>query len=355
VAKTATRDPAVRQHLDEEGRLVGQATMPIDRVVEGLRAMKVSRALDARATALQRQGRFGTYAPAKGQEASLIGATMALDPEVDWVVPSYREAAATIKHGLPLERVVAAYMGKGRASQIPEGVRVLPVQAALAVQLPHAVGLAWGLRLQGKPGAVMTFFGEGASSEGDFHEACNLAGVVRAPVVFVLQNNGWAISTSRGVQSAAGRFSLRAKGYGFPGVTVDGNDLFAVYEAASEAVARARAGEGPTLIETITFRLSFHNTTDNPRMYLPDGWLAAAERKDPIRRVEAWLGAQGLWDDAAGTAMDGEIAEELDAAVAYAMAAPAMRPGDMFDDVYAELPPRVRRQRAELTGAENHG
>src|SRR5579871_5415519 len=272
-ALPAENRPVTRRHLDEEGRVVGADVMPLDRVVEGLRAMKLSRALDARATALQRQGRFGTYAPAKGQEASLIGSVMALDPATDWVVPSYREAAATIKHGLPIERVLAGYMGRGRAAAIPETVRVLPVQAALAVHLPHAVGLAWGLKLQRKPGVVMTYFGEGASSEGDFHEACNLAGVVRAPVVFVLQNNGWAISTARGVQSAVESFALRAAGYGFTGVAADGNDLLAVFEAASEAVARARAGEGPTLIETVTYRLSFHNTTDNPRRYLPEGWL----------------------------------------------------------------------------------
>lgn len=350
-APAAPRDPAIRQHLDEEGRVVGREVMPVDRVVEGLRAMKLSRALDAKATALQRQGRFGTFAPAKGQEASLIGTTMALDPKIDWVVPSYREAAAVIKHGLPLDRVFAAYMGKGKAAIIPEGTNVLPTQAALATQLPHAVGLAWGLKLQGKPGVVMTFFGEGASSEGDFHEACNLAGVTRAPVVFVLQNNQWAISTSRGVQSAAERFSERAQGYGFAGVTVDGNDLFAVYEAATEAVARARQGQGPTLLETVTYRLSFHNTTDNPRRYLPDGWLDEAERKDPIARVERWLAAKGMWDEAARAAMEGEIAEELDAAVTAAASAPSARPGDLFEEVYAELPPRVRRQREQLTGS----
>lgn len=349
-APALTGDPEVRRHLDEEGRVVGSEVMPIERVVEALRAMKLSRALDAKATALQRQGRFGTYAPAKGQEASLIGTAIALDPATDWIVPSYREAAATIKHGLPVERVMASYMGKSVASTIPEAVNVLPVQAALAVQLPHAVGLAWGLKLQKKRGVVMTYFGEGASSEGDFHEACNLAGVTRAPVVFVLQNNGWAISTSRGVQSAAERFALRAQGYGFPGVTVDGNDLMAVFEAASEAVARARAGEGPSLIETVTYRLSFHNTTDNPQRYLPAGWLEEAERKDPIRRVEAYLGGKGLWDDAARAAMEGEIAEELDAAVSTAAAAPSARPGDLFHEVYEELPERARRQRQELTG-----
>lgn len=341
-------DAAIRQHLDEEGRLVGQEVMPVERIVEALRFMRLSRAFDARATGLQRQGRLGTYSPVKGQEASVTGTALALDPATDWVVPSYRELPALIRQGMPLDRIFAGYMGKVRHSVIPDDVHVLPNQVALATQLPHAVGIAWGLKVQKKPGVVMAYLGEGASSEGDFHEACNLAGITRAPVVFVLQNNQWAISTSRSVQSAVDRFALRAQGYGFPGVTVDGNDLLAVYEAAAEAVARARAGEGPTLIETITYRLSFHNTTDNPRRYLPEGWLEEAERKDPIRRVEAYLSGRGLWDDAARAAMDGEIGEEIDAAVAAAAAAPAVRPTDLFEDVYSELPERVRRQREEV-------
>ncbi len=356
MAKTAPSPSAhIRQHLDELGNPVGEgaeAIMRDDQVIEALRWMLLSRAFDARATALQRQGRFGTYSPVKGQEASVVGTAMALDPTRDWVVPSYRELPALARQGYPLDRMLAGYMGKVRYARIPDGVRVLPNQVALATQLPHAVGLAWGLKLQHLDSVVMPYLGDGASSEGDFHEALNLAGVTRAPVVFVLQNNQWAISTSRSVQSAVEFFSVRAAGYGFPGVTVDGNDLLAVYSAAVEAVARARAGEGPTLIETITYRLSFHNTTDNPRQYLPDGWLEEAEKKDPILRLERWLSSRGLWDEGARAAMEGEIAEQLDAALAAAAAAPSARPGDVFTDVYAEPPERLLRQRRELVGDE---
>jgi TPP-dependent pyruvate/acetoin dehydrogenase alpha subunit len=161
-------------------------------------------------------------------------------------------------------------------------------------------------------------------------------------------NNQWAISTSREVQSA-GEFHRRAEGYGFPGVAVDGNDLLAVYEVAVEAVERARRGEGPTLIDCLTYRLSFHNTTDNPRAYLPAGWLERAEREDPIDRLQRYLAGRGLWDDAARAAMEGEIAEEIDAAVDAAMSMPTARPGDVFDNVFAEPPARVRRQREELS------
>lgn len=354
--KTAPSAPAViQQCLDEQGNAIAEGVDSImrdDQVVEALRWMLLSRAFDARATALQRQGRLGTYSPVKGQEASVVGTAMALDPSRDWVVPSYRELPALARQGYPLDRMFASYMGKVRHARIPDDVRVLPNQVALATQLPHAVGLAWGLKLQHLDSVVMPYFGDGASSEGDFHEALNLAGVTRAPVVFVLQNNQWAISTSRAVQSAVEFFSVRAAGYGFPGLTVDGNDLLAVYAAARDAVARARAGEGPTLIETITYRLSFHNTTDNPREYLPDGWLEEAEKKDPILRLERWLSSRGLWDEGARAAMEGEIAEQMDAALAAAAAAPAVRPADVFADVYADPPERLLRQRRELTGDE---
>jgi pyruvate dehydrogenase E1 component alpha subunit len=336
--------------LDPSGRLVDgvQPQLSLERTVEGLRWMMLSRAYDARATALQRQGRFGTFSPVKGQEASVVGTSLALDPATDWIAPAYRELPALVRHGHPLERILAGSMGKMAGSRIPDDVRVLPNQVALATQLQHAVGLAWGLKLQRKPGIVMAYFGEGAASEGDFHEACNMAGVRRAPVVFVLMDNQWAISTSREAQSA-GEFYRRAEGYGFPGIAVDGNDLLAVYEAADAAVARARRGEGPSLIDCLTYRLSFHNTTDNPRKYLPDGWLEGAEREDPIARVQAYLAERGLWDDAARAAVEGEIAEQLDAAVQAAGALPTARPADVFENVFADPPARVRQQRDELS------
>lgn len=317
-------------------------------MVEGLRLMMLGRAFDARAIALQRQGRIGIYSPVKGQEASIVGTALALDPATDWIAPAYRELPALVRHGQPLERIVAGYMGRLRPARIPDDVHVLPNQVALAAQLPHAVGLAWGLRLQRKPGVVMAYCGDGAASEGDFHEACNMAGVRRAPVVFVLMDNQWAISTSRQVQTA-GEFHRRAEGYGFPGVPVDGNDLVAVYGAAEDAVDRARRGDGPTLIDCLTYRLGFHNTTDNPRAYLPEGWLERAEREDPIPRVQAYLAGRGLWDDATRAAVEDELAERLDAAIEAAAATPAGRPEDVFENVYADPPERVRRQREELS------
>jgi pyruvate dehydrogenase E1 component alpha subunit len=196
----------------------------------------------------------------------------------------------------------------------------------------------------------MTYVGDGGSSEGDFHEALNLAGVQRAPVVFFLQNNQWAISTSRRVQSATPSFALRAAGYGFPGIQVDGNDLLAVFDVATEAVARARAGEGPTLIESLTYRMGFHNTTDNPSLYEDPAERDEARRRDPIDRVTKHLALQGQWDEARDRETRASVRAEIEAALQKAATFPAVAPTHVFDHVYADLPERLRRQRAELLG-----
>ena len=208
--------------------------------------MMLGRAFDRKCLSLQRQGRLGTFAPIFGQEATLVGVAMALDPARDWAVPQYRELPVQIRQGVPLETVAIYRRGHPDGGIVPEGVRMFATQVSLAAQLPHAVGLAWGMKMKGEDGAVAVFFGDGASSEGDFHESCNLAGVVDAPVLFVLQNNQWAISTPRSIQTAGADLASRAPAYGFPGVSVDGNDLFAVHAVAADAVARARAGKGAT-------------------------------------------------------------------------------------------------------------
>src|SRR5260370_23677733 len=207
-----------------------------------LRWMLMSRVYDERATALQRQGKYGVFSPALGQEASVVGSAMALDPARDWIVPQYRELMAVVRHGYPLERVAANGMGRiSDASRIPDDVNVLPNQVALAAQLQHATGLAWGLKLQKKDSVVMTYVGDVGSSEGDFQHALNLAGVMRAPVVFFLQNNQWAISTPSRPHAAPPTSALRAAGYGFPGVEGDGKDVLAGYSVARDEVQGARA------------------------------------------------------------------------------------------------------------------
>ncbi len=325
-----------------------QSRMEEEFLLEALRWMMKSRLYDQRVIALQRQGQFGVYSPGMGQEASIIGSAMAVDPARDWMVPQYRELMATVHHGLPLEVISAQYLGKIGPARIPEGVKVLPTQVSIAAQLPHATGLAWGLRLRGEDAVVLAYIGEGGSSEGDFHEALNLAGVTKAPVVFFMQNNQWAISTSRRVQSATPSFALRAAGYGFEGIEVDGNDVMAVYDVVGTAVERARAGDGPTLIEAVTYRMSFHNTTDNPSLYQDPEEYQEARQRDPIERVQKYLARLGLWDQSRETNLTEELRQEIASALEAAVAAPLPSPGDLFDNIYEHPPERVLRQRAEL-------
>jgi pyruvate dehydrogenase E1 component alpha subunit len=319
-----------------------------ERVLEAYRRMLFARLSDERAFSLQRQGRLGTFSPVRGQEASVVGSAMALDPARDWIVPQYRELPAMMRNGYSLESFLLYFMGSPLGGRIPDGVNVLPFQISLAAQIPHAVGLAWGLKRQGKDGVVLVYFGDGASSEGDAHEAMNLAGVVGAPVVFVLQNNGWAITTPTRLQTAAETFAARAAGYGFAGELVDGCDVHAVHDATSRAVERARRGEGPTLIESRAYRLGPHNTTDDPTQYVDADELARHEQLDPLVRLRAELTERGLLDAAADEQHAAELKAEINLAVTAAEAGAIAQPEQIFEHVYADPPERVRRQRARL-------
>lgn len=340
------------QLLDPEGMLIDAARVRLSdaQTLEGLRLMMLSRAVDRRAISLQRQGRLGTVAPVIGQEAAVVGSAMALDPARDWIAPQYRELPALLHHGYPLERFLLYLKGNAAGAAIPEGVNMLPKQIALGVQIPHAVGLGWGLRLRGLDGVVVCYFGDGASSEGDFHEACNLAGLVRAPVILFLSDNGWAISTPRRSQTAGATFAERAPTYGFPGVIVDGNDLLAVHAVTLQAVERARAGEGPTLIEARTYRIGPHTTADDPTRYVDPAEHAAWGARDPIARIQRYLASKGLWDEVVAEAAEREIAAEIDRAVEAAEAFPPPTVDDLFIHAYAKLPPRLLAQREALLG-----
>jgi pyruvate dehydrogenase E1 component alpha subunit len=343
--------------LDAKGVLLKGAKAPLsdELLMEGFRWMLLSRSLDERAVSLQRQGRIGTFSAVTGQEASVIGVSLALDAAHDWIIPQYRELPALLRHGLPLSTLILYYIGNPLGARMPDDVKLAPIQISLAAQLPHAVGLALGLKMQKREGVVVTFVGDGASSEGDFHEALNLAGVVQAPVIFVLQNNGYAISTPRSKQTAAPSFATRAEGYGMPGVKVDGNDLLAVYQVAHEAVERARSGGGPTLIESQTYRLFPHNTADDQSRYVPPEELEARRLEDPIPRLRNYLIKLKLIDDEREEQMLAAITEEITTAIAEAEAFPRSTPGQVFDYVYSKPWSRVIRQRAELTSANHEG
>jgi pyruvate dehydrogenase E1 component alpha subunit len=341
-----------RSIMAPDGSLPADFGSPLtgEELLSAYRLMKLTRVYDTRAFNLQRQGRLGTFSQVTGQEASVVGSALALDPARDWVVPQYRELPAMLHMGYTLTRALLYFRGNPAGNAIPEGVNLMPFQISLGAQVPHAVGIAWGLSHQGRDGVVMTYFGDGTSSEGDIHEAMNLAGVRRAPVVFVLQNNGWAISTPVSSQTAAPNFALRAAGYGFPGELVDGNDFFAVHDACARAVARARRGEGPTLIESRAYRLGAHNTADDPTRYVDAADEAERWTVEPLARMRRHLVARGLLDDEADSRLEAELADEMERAVAEAEAYPAPHVGQIFDHVYATEPPRVARQRREATG-----
>ena len=333
--------------LDSDGTLDAalEPKLSPDDLKRLYRAMVLGRRLDDRMIKLQRQGRIGTFAPIKGQEASQIGSVFTLKP-IDWMVPSFRETASMLWRGWPIEKMLALYAGRLEGSQPAPEQRDLPVVIPVATQLPHAVGIAYGIQYRGEGAVVMVYFGDGATSEGDFHEACNFAGVWHVPVVFVCQNNQWAISVPLKKQTNSRTIAQKALAYGFPGIQVDGNDVLAVYAASREAVDKARAGEGPTLIECVTYRLGVHTTADDPTKYRTDEEVKAWEQKDPLTRFRAYLEKKKLLDPS----VDEQVDEEIARAVERFEAMPAADPLGMFDHAYAELPPDVAAQRAELVG-----
>jgi pyruvate dehydrogenase E1 component alpha subunit len=297
---------------------------------------------------LQRQGRLATVAPLTGQEAAVVGVVRALDLATDWLVPYYRDITGFGALGDEfMEQLVVYWRGHPDGGHIPNGVRCLPVQISLGTQLPHAAGLAWGLALRGDPGIVCTFIGDGATSEGDFYEAINLAGVRKAPLLVVCINNGWAISTPTAQQTAASTFAAKGAAAGIPGVRVDGNDVLAVVDATRDARRRAAAGDGPTLLELVTYRMAPHTNSDDPTRYVPDAELRAWRSRDPIERFRAELERAGLWDDTRHddtlAAVDARLERIIDAALAR-----VVDPSTALDHVTATPDVRAAAQRAEI-------
>jgi pyruvate dehydrogenase E1 component alpha subunit len=331
--------------LDSDGNLDAELEpeIPAATLKALHRAMLLGRRLDERMVRLQRQGRIGTFAPIKGQEASQLGSVCTLRP-TDWMVPSFRETAAMVWRGWPIEKLLMLYAGYVEGGQPAPDQHDLPVTIPVATQVPHAVGLAYAAQYRGDDAVVMVYFGDGATSEGDFHEALNFAGVWHVPVVFVCQNNQWAISVPLKKQTHSRTIAQKALAYGLPGIQVDGNDVLAVYAASKEAVDRARAGDGPTLIECVTYRLSMHTTADDPSKYRSEEEVRAWERKDPLTRFAAYLGKKNLLEDGLEAEVDAEIAE----AVRRFEALPPPDPLRMFDHVYATRPPHLEAQRADL-------
>jgi pyruvate dehydrogenase E1 component alpha subunit len=308
--------------------------------------MIVARRLDRECIALQRQGELTVYPGFEGQEAAQIGSAVALGPD-DMVFPTFRELAAALVRGVDPVRYLWYHRGTWHGGPYdPRATRFGPICIPIATQIPHAAGFALGQQLDGSDAVTMAYFGDGSTSEGDFHEAANLAGLWGLPLVLVCQNNGWAISVPT-AQQTAGEIWRRAEGYGFPGVRVDGNDVLAVYRATEEAVARARAGDGPTLIEALTYRIGAHSTADDASRYRTEDEVERARAFDPIARFRAWLVATAIVDRDTIAAFE-EEAESFALEVRAGLVAQEAPPAEwMFDWVYAAPPEPFLTQRGE--------
>ena len=290
-----------------------------------------------------------------GQEALVAGMMSAITKE-DKVITAYRDHGHALAMGVSANEVMAELYGKatgcsggkgGSMHMFSKEHNFFGGHGIVGAQIPMGAGLALAEQYQGTQNISLTFFGDGASSEGDFHESLNLAGIVKAPVIFFLQNNGWAISTPRENQTAARSFAERAIGYGVEGVIVDGNDLLAVHEVTARAVAKARAGDGPTLIESVTYRTGAHNTADDPTRYVDQQELEKWQQKDPVERIKNYLRSRGIWNEALEQEMLDSCAAQIDVAMEIARNTPLATSDALFDHVYAEPPQRMQDQKSD--------
>jgi len=342
--------------LDENG-VVDKSLEPkiaTDTLKTMYRYMLLARRTDERMLLMQRQGRQGTFPQSSGHEAISMGSIIHLKKS-DWHVPAYRELAGLLYRGWPIETTMLYWNGFEEGASPPEGVNDLPVCVPLATQLLHAAGLGMAMNLRDDNGVVMTYFGDGASSEGDTHEAMNFASVYQAPVVFMCLNNQYAISVPLHKQMRCETIAQRAIGYGMPGIRVDGNDVLAIYQASLEAVERARAGQGPTLVEGLTYRYTPHTTSDDPKRYRTDEECKLWTSREPLARFKTYLAKKGVYSEKEFAELEEELDTIIKASVkkaeTMAQSEELANPLAMFDYLYNDIPPYLQEQRDEL---KNH-
>ncbi|MCM3759281.1 pyruvate dehydrogenase (acetyl-transferring) E1 component subunit alpha [Alkalihalobacillus oceani] len=344
------------QILNEEGEVVNEAAMPDlkdEELQELMRRMVYTRILDQRAISLNRQGRLGFYAPVAGQEASMLGSHFALDQK-DWILPGYRDIPQILYHGLPLHQAFLWSRGHFGGGQFPDGLNIMVPQIIIGAQIVQTAGVALGLKRKGKENIAITYTGDGGASQGDFYEGMNFAGAYNAPAVFVVQNNRFAISVPVEKQSAAKTIAQKAVAAGIEGIQVDGMDVLAVYAATKDARERALAGDGPTLIETLTYRYGPHTMAgDDPTRYrsseLDDEWT----KKDPLVRFRKFLEGKGLWSEEQENEVVEKAKEEIKEAIKAADAAPKQKVTDLIGFMFEELPHNLREQMEEYTAKES--
>jgi pyruvate dehydrogenase E1 component alpha subunit len=324
------------QILDPEGRVKEgiRPDLADGGVYDLYRKMVLIRIADEKALALQRQGRLGTYAPLIGQEAAQAGSAHALG-KGDWVFPSFRETGVLFLRGVPLRNIYLYWMGNEMGQKVSEEVNVFPISVPVGTHLLHAVGAGWAAKIQKEKICTIVYFGDGATSEGDFHEAMNFAGVFQTPTVFFCQNNQYAISVARKRQTASPTLAQKAIAYGFPGIQVDGNDLFAVYAATREARERALSGLGPTFIEAVTYRFGPHTTADDPTKYRQETEVEDWKPRDPLLRLQKYLQAKGLWDEAREKEIQAESEKVVNQEIQEAEAIPPPAVEDIFQYTFA--------------------
>ena len=327
-------------------RVIGDADGTGDREVDGLgeqelldlfRSMVLLRTYDERSLVYHRQGRIGTYAIFWNHEAMQAGAVHALEDH-DWIFPSYRESAIGLLRGMPPATVLSLWRGHPAGWWNPEDYNVASICVPIGTHVPHAAGLAWGKRLKGEAACAIVFFGDGATSEGSFHEGANFGAVTGAPLILFCNNNQWAISTPLEAQTRAETLADKAVGYGIPGVRVDGTDVLAVYEATREAVERARAGEGPTFVEAVTYRTMPHATADDQQAYIDLDRVEEEKKRECLGRYEGYLRRAGILHDALAESIRGEAAETMRAGIAAAEAEPSADPELLFAHAYVDPP-----------------
>lgn len=347
--------------MDKDGKITKKEDLPEfkdDELLYLYKTMLYTRIIDEKAVSYQRQGRMLTYAPNTGQEGTQVGSAYAME-ERDFLVPAFREVGAWLVKGVPLKNIYLYWYGNEWGSHMPEGVNVLPVSIPIASQFSHAAGIGMASKIKGEDDVAVAYVGDGGTSHGDFHEGLNFAGVFNAAVVFIIQNNQYAISMPRSKQTASKTLAQKAIAYGIEGIQVDGNDIFAMYNATKKAIDKARNGGGPTLIEAYTYRLGAHTTSDDPSKYRKDEEVEPWKEKDPLVRFEKYLKEKELIDDKWLEEKRRELEKQVVATFEEIEDKSDTEVEDIFQYHYREMPPQLQEQMDDylefLQGGKDNG